>query len=55
MNRNELPRTSIAIRFQALFAAAVVTVAMLTGINSLAGDEGAGALVVQSTLATQRA
>lgn len=55
MNRNELPRTSIAIRFQALFAAAVVTVAMLTGINSLAGDEGAGAQVVQSTLATQRA
>ena len=32
-------RTPIAARFQSLFAAAVVTVAMLVGIDTLTGHE----------------
>lgn len=38
MNRIELPRA--AFHFQALLAAAIVTVAMLSGIDALAGHEG---------------
>ena len=38
MSRTELPRA--AFRFQALFAAAIVTAAMLSGIDALAGHEG---------------
>ena len=34
-----LPRTSAAARLQAVFAAAIVTLAMLSGIDSLASND----------------
>jgi hypothetical protein len=55
MNRNALPRTSITTRFQALFAAAVLTVATLSGIGSIASSEGSNPLIAQSTVSTHRA
>jgi hypothetical protein len=41
MSRYELPRTATASRLQALFAAAIVTLATLSGIDALAVSEGA--------------
>lgn len=49
MNRNELPRTSIASRLQAVFAAAFLTVTMLSVIDQLAAIEGSSAYLAQAT------
>ena len=46
-----LPRTSAASRLNAVFAAALVTLAMLSGIDRLAGTEASSALVAQQTAA----
>lgn len=48
---NTLPRTPVATRIHAVLAAAVVTLAMLSGIDNLAGTEGSAALVAQQAAA----
>jgi hypothetical protein len=42
-----LPRTPLAARFQAVFAAAAVTLAMFSAIDRLASGESAAALMAQ--------
>jgi hypothetical protein len=51
---NQLPRTSFAARFNAFLAAAAVTSALLSGIDSLAAMEAATPLMAQ-TASTQPA
>lgn len=51
MNRHQLPRTSIASRLQAVFAAAFLTVTMLSVIDQLAAIEGSSAYIAQATVA----
>ena len=46
-----LPRTPATARFHAVVAAVIVTLAMLSGIDRLAGTEGSAALVAQRTAA----
>jgi hypothetical protein len=43
--------TPVATRLHAVVAAAIVTLAMLSGIDHLAGTEGSAALVAQQTAA----
>ena len=43
--------TPFATRLHAVVAAAIVTLAMLSGIDRLAGTEGSAALVAQQTAA----
>jgi hypothetical protein len=45
---NQLPRTSFAARFNALLAAAAVTLAMLSGIDSMALAQAATPLVAHA-------
>lgn len=44
-----LPQTPASARFAAVFAAAIVTLATLSGIDNLAATEGSAALVAAST------
>ena len=49
---NDLTRTPTALRLNAFFAAAVVTLAMLSGIDSLAQADNAPLMAAQSIVAT---
>ena len=51
MNNATLPRTPMTIRLSALMAAMAVTLAMLSGIDTLALSEASGALAVQAASA----
>lgn len=53
MSRTELPRTAAGYRLHALFAAAVVTLAVLSGIDALAGHEGATQLAAATAAAAR--
>lgn len=53
MSRIELPRTAANHRFQALFAAAIVTVAMLSAIDALAASEAPALVATASAPAAQ--
>ncbi|MES2959967.1 MAG: hypothetical protein V4792_17395 [Pseudomonadota bacterium] len=50
---NQLPRTSFAFRFNAVLAAAAVTLTLMSGIDSLATNQGAASHLVQAAAATQ--
>ena len=45
---NQLPRTSFAARFNAFLAAAIVTLTMLSGIDSMALAQAASPLMTQA-------
>jgi hypothetical protein len=53
--RIELPRTSTASRFQAVMAAAAITLAMLSGIDTLASNDASSALTARTAVASQSA
>ena len=48
---NQLPRTSFAARFNAFRAAAIVTLTMLSGIDSMALAQSAAPQVAQAASA----
>jgi len=47
---NRLPATSLAVRLNALVAAAIVTLTMLSGIDALAVSQSAAPQVAQSVV-----
>jgi hypothetical protein len=49
---NALPRTPIASRLQAAFAAAFLTLTMLSVIDQLAASDGSSAYVAQAAAAS---
>ncbi len=53
MNRIALPHTAASHRFQALFAAVIVTVAMLSAIDALAGSEAPAQVATAAAPAAQ--
>lgn len=51
MNQISLPQAPVTTRLNAVIAAAIVTLAMLSGIDNLAATEGSAAQVAQQTAA----